>query len=455
MQPLADERPGGRNHEHPVHVPALEAHRVFLLRALERVHAQVREHRRTQDLERRLPHPQAFGVLLQERHLPRPVAQRRHRSVVGPVDELLARPCPFALQGGRLIVRTCLPVIDWPAEDRRLWEESTTAPASLLDDGGSRSRLRATTNRNVAKSYGRWLHWLTEQGLLDPDVPPGARITRDRVKAFMHALLDGGNEYSTASQRIGELRAAARAIAPDRNWDWLKAPARNLRNKAIPKQDKPLALPGADELVDLGFDLMKASRMITELGLGAVLYRDGLMIAFLALQPLRLKNLAQLEVGQTLTKTGNSWAFFFTADQTKTRRPIEGIWPAMLNEPLATYLTEMRPLLAQRRRTSQTEPGQHLWLSAEGTRLSEKRIHAAIENRTRERFGYELSPHMPLRRSEQLDCRVHMRQIVLRLCNLRLVGPDPPEDLGPLIRQRLNSQEFCHASIGAEPPLPS
>ena len=291
------------------------------------------------------------------------------------------------------IVRTCLPVSDWPAEDRRLWEESTTAPASLLDDGGTRSRLRATTNKNVAKSYGRWLHWLTEQGLLDPDEPPEVRITRDRVEAFIYALLDGGNEYSTASQRIGELRAAARAIAPDRNWDWFKAPMRNLRNKATPKRDKPLALPGADELVDLGFDLMEASRKITELGLGAVLYRDGLMIAFLALQPLRLKNLAQLEVGKTLARTGDSWAFFFTGDQTKNHRPIEGTWPAMLNEHLATYLTEMRPLLAQRRRTSQMEPGQHLWLSAEGTRLSEKRIHAAIEKRTRERCGYELSPH--------------------------------------------------------------
>lgn len=46
-----------------------------------------------------------------------------------------------------------------------------------------------------------------------------------------------------------------------------------------------------------------------------------------------------------------------------------------------------------------------------------------------------------------------MRQIVLRLRNLSLVGSDPPENLGSLLRQSLDNQQFRHAAIETDPPL--
>ena len=67
-------------------------HGVFVFRALEGIHAQVRQQGRTKHLEGILPHPQALGLLLEERDFVVAVAQRRHAAVIGPVDELLARP---------------------------------------------------------------------------------------------------------------------------------------------------------------------------------------------------------------------------------------------------------------------------------------------------------------------------------------------------------------------------
>ena len=49
-------------------------------------------------------------------------------------------------------------------------------------------------------------------------------------------------------------------------------------------------------------------------------YRDGLVIALLALIPLRSRTLTALRIGQHLVKTGDSWALDIPAADTKTRR---------------------------------------------------------------------------------------------------------------------------------------
>ncbi len=51
-----------------------------------------------------MPDLQTVGVLLQEGDLPVVVAQRGDVAVVGPIEEFLARPFAFALEGGHQIV---------------------------------------------------------------------------------------------------------------------------------------------------------------------------------------------------------------------------------------------------------------------------------------------------------------------------------------------------------------
>ena len=69
----------------PTHVVAC-----LVLGPLERIRAQVEQHRQTQLDERLLPDIEAFGLLLQEHRLPLLVAKAGKIAVVGPVEELAA-----------------------------------------------------------------------------------------------------------------------------------------------------------------------------------------------------------------------------------------------------------------------------------------------------------------------------------------------------------------------------
>jgi hypothetical protein len=71
--------------------------------------------------------------------------------------------------------------------------------------------------------------------------------------------------------------------------------------------DKRVGLQLSDTLFGLGLDLMEQARSATTPRRGATLDRDGLIIAFAALVPLRRKNLAQLRIGVSLTKVGPTW----------------------------------------------------------------------------------------------------------------------------------------------------
>ncbi len=69
-------------------------------------------------------------------------------------------------------------------------------------------------------------------------------------------------------------------------------------------------------------------------------------------------------------------------------------WPDSLVAPLEHYLSTIRTALARRRRTSPINASDHLWISAEGRPLSEKRIGNALKLRTAAAFGKAINPHL-------------------------------------------------------------
>jgi len=106
----------------------------------------------------------------------------------------------------------------------------------------------------------------------------------------------------------------------------------------------------AGELVKLGKALMRraeaasAKPSLTR----AVWYRDGLMIAFLALRPLRLSNLAAITLGRHLLRQSQGYRLFFGAEEVKGRRPIDTAVPASLIAEFDRYLEHYRPILLTR-----------------------------------------------------------------------------------------------------------
>ena len=262
----------------------------------------------------------------------------------------------------------CLPFTSWPAQDRLGWLEATRTGDLLLDDGPG-AALRPNTLRRHRGSYGRFLAWLADQGLLDPDLPAGDRATPAAVAAYV-AELQARNASGTVLVRLQSLAVVLRWLAPEQERPWLKRILARLAAMAQPVRDKRSRLQRADELVRLGFKLMAQA----EAGAGlrprvrARLYRDGLMIACLAYRPLRLANFIGLELGRHLQRRGTGWWLEIPAAATKTRRAISLPFPAPLVPALEAYLAHWRPQLAPPGQAGPPCPA--LWLTEQNRGIS-------------------------------------------------------------------------------------
>jgi hypothetical protein len=90
---------------------------------------------------------------------------------------------------GKAPERACLPLQQWPDEDRRLWQ-AACAPGDLLDEHiGGRAKHSVTTNRNAEKGYGRWLTFLRRTDPACLEDAPANRITAERTQAYVDCLL--------------------------------------------------------------------------------------------------------------------------------------------------------------------------------------------------------------------------------------------------------------------------
>ena len=87
---------------------------------------------------------------------------------------------------------------------------------------------------------------------------------------------------------------------------------------------------------------------LTSLG-RALLYRDGLVVALLAANPLRRANIAALEIGKTLVKDGTTWSLEIPAEQTKERRLHFAVLPDWSVFCIDRYVHYYRPLFPERR----------------------------------------------------------------------------------------------------------
>jgi integrase len=120
-------------------------------------------------------------------------------------------------------------------------------------------------------------------------------------------------------------------------------------------------------------------------------YRDGLMIALLATRPLRLANLAQLELGRELVQRAAGWWLEIPGAATKSGELIELPFPDDLVEALEIYLAVWRPQPARPERVAASHA---LWLTHLGTRISDIHAYINIVAHTRDAFGQSVNPHL-------------------------------------------------------------
>lgn len=286
----------------------------------------------------------------------------------------------------------CLPLELWPARDQDAWKAALEL-GDILDPGGVASCWSLSTQRKTASGYGRYLFFLLQRGELEPLAGPADRITREWVAAY-HAELQRTNRGHTVQNRIQELGDAMRALAPEGDWRWILRGAGRLRASTIPARDKRARMRPVEELVAEGLRLIEeaeSNQALSALG-RALQYRDGLILALLGFHLLRLRNLAELEVGRHIVEVGDQ--FILRLFKSKGGQSYEGPVHPTAAAPLGRYLRHHRQVLLRQRGRWYAPPGDALWISKHGSRCSEDTFENVVRKHTGADGRPLLSPHL-------------------------------------------------------------
>jgi integrase len=284
---------------------------------------------------------------------------------------------------------TSLPIELWPKADRKAWM-SACQPSQRLKRGGAGSHLKPITQGDLARRYGYFLDCMNRRGLLDPNKAAGGHVTREGVDAYL-AELNSRVGSVTAYGSIYKLRRACELIDPARDLSWLADVEKDLALVMRPrsKSDRWVL---TEVLVEAGLTLIteaENSRKMSTLG-QARQVRNGLMVAMLAMHPVRLKNFATLEIGRSLLEIKSSWWIVLSASETKEDRPDERRIDDLLKPALDRYLKKYRPWLAGADQSTAA-----LWLSSnDGNPMTYDGVARAITETTRATVGVAVSPHL-------------------------------------------------------------
>ncbi len=281
--------------------------------------------------------------------------------------------------------RIGLTVDQWPSQDRATWERAN-ASADVFDTAAVAARWREKSRDQARYAYGRWLAHLEQHDPSALDSPVAARVTRDRVQSYEARLEKRVSTMSVAAE-LQHLALALRAMAPGEDWAWLRQLQYAYQKRARPRE-KRHKIVDPRRLVELGEQLMDSADRATGTQERARRYRDGMMIALLAMLPLRRRSLASLQLGRHLRQAAGRYVIELEADDTKSGHAIEFDVPAALNPRLTVYLERYRPLFPR----AAAETG--LWLSSKGGPLGGEAIHDLVCRRTEEAFGFPIHPHL-------------------------------------------------------------
>jgi site-specific recombinase XerD len=282
-----------------------------------------------------------------------------------------------------------LPIEFWPEADRRAWI-TACRPSERLKRGGAGSHMKPITLNDLARRYGYFLDLMKRQGLLDLNKAAGDHVTRVNVDAYVTEL-NGRVGSVTVQGSIYKLRRASELIDPARDLYWLADIEKDLALVMRPrsKADRWVL---TEVLVEAGLTLIaeaENSRKMSKLD-QARQVRNGLMVAMLAMHPIRLKNFAALEIGRSLIEVKGSWWIVLSASETKEDRPEERRVDDLLKLALDRYLRKHRVALAGADR-----PPPALWLSSnDGAPMSYAGVERVIIDTTQSTVGVAVSPHL-------------------------------------------------------------
>ncbi len=277
---------------------------------------------------------------------------------------------------------------NWPAIDKTLWKAAFAPATDQFDDGGPGARLSKHTIHQLRYTYGKFLYFLSVEHRALLGRKPADRVDTKTIEQFVNwqPASCGG---ITISIYLAHLWLALRNLYPRNNWSWLLSISNRIKARAKVKREKH-HLVTSEKLYDLGIKLMDDA-----LGSGKpptswrvqTAFRDGLIIALLALIPLRRRTLEALRIGKQLVRSGAQWVLDIPAEDVKTRRPLDYPLTPELSRRIDVYVNQIRP------KTAGADSHDYLWASSRGRPLGGQVICNALRRRTRKALGFPVNLH--------------------------------------------------------------
>jgi integrase len=302
-----------------------------------------------------------------------------------------------------------LPLNEWPQADRLAWE-AACRPAKRLARGGAAGHLVPVSQEDLANRYGLFLDFLDRTARLDPGAEAGVQVTPEAIPPFITEL-QGRVSSVTVSRTIYKLRRAAELIAPHLNFAWMVEIGKDLVLLERPTEDFARDV-APERLVEAGLTLIREAERDTRGSRlkRALVVRNGLMVALLALCPIRLRNFASLAIGQSFLRQESGW-WIILAD-TKSGRPDHRPTDSLLTSSVEAYMNVYRPILLRHPThptALRTEEVCALWLGRCGNPLTYNAVERIITETTGLTIGVAVNPHR-FRTSAATSAALHAPQ---------------------------------------------
>ncbi len=286
---------------------------------------------------------------------------------------------------------------EWPAAYRQIWQEAT-APGDDLDETRYGKSLRPPSLDTVARNFGRWLTFLDGRGELDDRVPPGQMVTPARVADYLRELQEMKYSMQSILMAISGITCAMKIFAPAQDWRWVWAPNGVKLAPHLKGPRKEFPVPHPSELYGWGLELLTQADAQKRPQRRLAQYRDGLIICLLASRAIRRHSFAAMQIGKHLLRSTDGWRLIFEPEDVKNHRWIEFDAPKTLTPWINRYVSEIRPALLLRSMKSATssgiaKAGDALWVSSDGTALTEASLTGAMWNRSGRKFAQPFATH--------------------------------------------------------------